>query len=96
MITPSNRDDPHLDVVFVHGLGSDTAAWENKETKFNWPEHLESNDERLQVFNITHHAPMFNSRDTSAVSAQFQITALGFLDQPDTRGWASGRSCRSA
>ena len=36
MTTPSEHaDNYHLDVVFVHGLGSDATAWVNKP--FNWP-----------------------------------------------------------
>jgi pimeloyl-ACP methyl ester carboxylesterase len=81
MTTTASKDaDPHLDVVFVHGLGSDDKAWLNKETKFDWPTKLEC-DQRLRVLNITHHAPMFKIRDTGAVEARFEQTAISFLDK---------------
>jgi pimeloyl-ACP methyl ester carboxylesterase len=73
--------DPHLDVVFVHGLGSDPKTWENKDTGFSWPEALQQSDSRLHVVNLAHYAPLFKFKDTSAVSAQFQATAKTFLDE---------------
>jgi len=77
--------DPDLDVVFVHGLGSDHAAWVTEETKLDWPKEL-ATSENLGVLSIPHHAPMFNVRDTRAVAAQFQTTASGFLDDLKSDG----------
>jgi triacylglycerol esterase/lipase EstA (alpha/beta hydrolase family) len=79
--TASKHADPHLDVVFVHGLGSDDEAWLNKETKFDWPTEVQKSDPRLRVLNITHHAPMFKIRDSDAVDARFEQTAISFLDE---------------
>jgi pimeloyl-ACP methyl ester carboxylesterase len=68
----------HLDVVFVHGLGSSAAAWVNKNG-FNWPTALEQSDPHLRVLNIEYDAPMFNHKDASAVKAQYEAIAINFL-----------------
>jgi len=78
MAAPSNRVAPHLDVVFVHGLGSDPNGWLNEKTGFNWPDALKE-DKHLRVLNRAYHAPMFNFQDTNAVNAEFQSAAQGFL-----------------
>ena len=78
--------DPHLEVVFVHGLGGDAGTWVNPKTNFNWPVELQKSDDRLRVQNITHNAPMFNFKDTDAVSAKFQDTARVFLDTLKNHG----------
>ena len=83
--TASKHVDPHLDIVFVHGLGSDDEAWLNKNTKFEWPTELQESDPRLRVLNITHHAPMFKIKNAGAVEAQFQQTATSFLNKLDNQ-----------
>jgi pimeloyl-ACP methyl ester carboxylesterase len=75
------RQEYHLDVVFVHGLGSNAAAWVNTETGFNWPIKLEESDPHLRVLNIAYPAPMFNHKDASAVQAQYQAIAINFLNE---------------
>jgi pimeloyl-ACP methyl ester carboxylesterase len=79
-MAPSATPTKHLDVVFVHGLGSDPTTWKNKKTGFSWPDEL-NKFEALRVLNVGHFAPLRNIKDTSAVSAQFQATAKGFLDK---------------
>jgi hypothetical protein len=64
--TASKHADIQLDVVFVHGLGSDDKAWPNRETKFDWPTKLKC-DWRLpvlQTFNaIDRHKPGLSGCD---------------------------------
>jgi pimeloyl-ACP methyl ester carboxylesterase len=80
MTTPSDHSDPHLDVVFVHGLGSDPDGWRNKKSKFNWPDELEKKYcKHLRVLNVPYHGPMFNFQDNTAVNVQFQSAAKSFL-----------------
>jgi hypothetical protein len=55
----------HLDVVFVHGLGSVANAWKNKKTQFIWPDKLGAQDPHLRVLTEEYFAPMFKSSDTA-------------------------------
>jgi pimeloyl-ACP methyl ester carboxylesterase len=95
MTRPSEHaDNYHLDVVFVHGLGSDANAWvnepfnwpwANKKPPFNWPDELGRRSQHLNVLIPEYFAPMFKSGDTD-VQQQFQMAAIGFLDKLRSKG----------
>jgi hypothetical protein len=55
---PTSLSEPEIDVIFVHGLGSDAGGWINSDTKFNWPQELGEKDGRLRTFAIEYYAPM--------------------------------------
>ena len=73
----SEANEPQVDVVFIHGLGSDAGAWVNEETKFNWPEGL-AGHQHLRAFAIEYFSPKLSAGD-SAVKADYQSLASKLL-----------------
>jgi len=73
----SAAHDPELDVIFVHGLGSDAGGWVNPDTKFDWPPELGKRDARLRTFAVEYYAPMMGSQ---AVSPNYQALAIKLFD----------------
>src|SRR5690242_14999645 len=73
----SGPEEPQLDIVFVHGLGSNAGAWVNSKTKFNWPEALDRNP-HYRAFAVEYFSPMFDVND-STVNADYQSLALKLL-----------------
>jgi pimeloyl-ACP methyl ester carboxylesterase len=73
----SGPAEPQLDIVFVHGLGSDAGAWVNSKTNFNWPQALDRN-RHYRAFPVEYFSPMFSVND-STVNADYQSLALKLL-----------------
>jgi pimeloyl-ACP methyl ester carboxylesterase len=73
----SAAHDPELDVIFVHGLGSDAGGWVNSDTMFDWPLELGKRDARLRTFAVEYYAPMMGSQ---TVSPNYQALAIKLFD----------------
>jgi pimeloyl-ACP methyl ester carboxylesterase len=72
-------NDPHLDVVFVHGLGGSGAeTWVNAQTQFNWTSEM-NNRSNLRAVSVDYFAPNRNAADAGAVQASWQDSGLGLL-----------------
>jgi pimeloyl-ACP methyl ester carboxylesterase len=73
----SASPEPEIDVIFVHGLGSDAGGWVNRDSKFDWPQELGKRDARLRTFAVEYYAPMMGSQ---AVSPSYQALAIKLFD----------------
>jgi pimeloyl-ACP methyl ester carboxylesterase len=74
---PPVSDKHQIDVIFVHGLGSDADGWVNSETKFDWPVELGKKDDRLRVFAVEYYAPMMGG---ARVPTSYQAIAPKLLE----------------
>ena len=82
----NEKPDTHLDVVFVHGLGSSSdKAWVNDATNFNWPEAMDQQP-HLAAIAVDYSAPIRNAMDAGAVKASWQDSGLGLLNYLANRG----------
>jgi pimeloyl-ACP methyl ester carboxylesterase len=77
MDIPSVSPKHELDVIFVHGLGSDADGWVNSDTTFNWPIELGKKDDRLRVFAVEYYAPMMGG---ARVPTSYQAIAPKLLE----------------
>jgi pimeloyl-ACP methyl ester carboxylesterase len=74
---PSVLPKHEIDVIFVHGLGSDADGWVNPDTKFDWPVELGKKDDRLRVFAVEYYAPMMGG---ARVPTSYQAIAPKLLE----------------
>jgi pimeloyl-ACP methyl ester carboxylesterase len=79
-------NDPHLDVVFVHGLGGSGAeTWVNAEHDFNWSSEMNSRP-NLRAVSLDYFAPNRSAADGGAVQTSWQDSGLGLLSSLANRG----------
>jgi pimeloyl-ACP methyl ester carboxylesterase len=72
-----SQSEPELDVIFVHGLGSDAGGWVNRVTNFDWPVELGERNARLRTMAVEYYAPMMGHQ---AVSPSYQALAIKLFD----------------
>jgi pimeloyl-ACP methyl ester carboxylesterase len=73
----SASSEPEIDVIFVHGLGSDAGGWINRDTKFDWPPELGKRAARLRTFAVEYYAPMMGRQ---TVTPSYQALAIKLFD----------------